>query len=226
LSFEPFATIADYRPDGVTIHTASQGPSFVRTELARLLGWPENKVRVKVPYVGSGYGSKLYIKLEALALALSMIARAPVKVAATMEGMFYQITKHPCTFRIKSGVDGNGRIIARKCEVYWNGGAYADIGPRVSQKAGVTASGPYDIANVDVGSYAIYTNVTPSGSLRGFGVPQLVWAYESHMDMMARALKLDAAAFRRQNLLKEGGAHPTGHPIQDAPFDKLLDTVL
>ena len=171
LSFEPFATIADYRPTGVTIHTASQGPSFVRTELARLLGWPENKVRIKVPFVGSGYGSKLYIKLEALALALSMIARAPVKVAATMEEMFYQITKHPCTFRIKSGVDGTGKIVARKCEVFWNGGAYADIGPRVSQKAGITASGPYDIENVDVGSYALYTNVTPSGSLRGFGVP-------------------------------------------------------
>jgi CO/xanthine dehydrogenase Mo-binding subunit len=226
LSFEPFATIADYRESGVTIHTASQGPSFVRMELARLLGWPENKVRVKVPYVGSGYGSKLYIKLEALALALSMIARVPVKVASTMEEMFYQITKHPCTFRIKSGVDNKGRIVARKCEVFWNGGAYADIGPRVSQKAGITASGPYDIENVDVGSYAVYTNVTPSGSLRGFGVPQLVWAYESHMDMMARELKADPAEFRKKNLLREGGVHATGHPIEDAPFGRLLDTVL
>jgi CO/xanthine dehydrogenase Mo-binding subunit len=225
LSFEPFATIADYRPTGVTIHTASQGPSFVRTELARLLGWPENKVRIKVPYVGSGYGSKLYIKLEALALALSMIARAPVKVASTMEDMFYQITKHPCTFRIKSGVDGTGRIVARKCEVFWNGGAYADIGPRVSQKAGITATGPYQIDNVDVGSYALYTNVTPSGSLRGFGVPQLVWAYESHMDMMARALKLDPVEFRRRNLFHDGTLHPTGHRIKDAPFEQLLDTV-
>ena len=226
LSFEPFATIADYQPTGVTIHTASQGPSFVRTELARLLGWPENKVRVKVPYVGSGYGSKLYIKLEALALALSMITRTPVKVAVTMEEMFYQITKHPCTFRIKSGVDSTGRIVARKCEVFWNGGAYADIGPRVSQKAGITASGPYDIENIDVGSYAVYTNLTPSGSLRGFGVPQLVWAYESQMDMMARALKLDPAEFRRKNLLREGDVHATGQPIKDAPFEELLDTVM
>jgi CO/xanthine dehydrogenase Mo-binding subunit len=226
LSFEPFATIADFRSDGVTIHTASQGPSFVRTEIARLLGWPENKVRVKVPYVGSGYGSKLYIKLEALALALSMIARKPVKVAATMEEMFYQITKHPCTFRIKSGVDGNGKIVARKCEVFWNGGAYADIGPRVSQKAGLTASGPYDIDNVEIDSYALYTNVTPSGSLRGFGVPQLVWAYESHMDMMARALKRDPAEFRRKNLLREGSVHATGQTLEDAPLDKVLNTVL
>jgi CO/xanthine dehydrogenase Mo-binding subunit len=226
LSFEPFATIADFRSDGVTIHTASQGPSFVRTEIARLLGWPENKVRVKVPYVGGGYGSKLYIKLEALALALSMIARKPVKVAATMEEMFYQITKHPCTFRIKSGVDGNGKIVARKCEVFWNGGAYADIGPRVSQKAGLTASGPYDIDNVEIDSYALYTNVTPSGSLRGFGVPQLVWAYESHMDMMARALKRDPAEFRRKNLLREGSVHATGQTLEDAPLDKVLNTVL
>ena len=226
LSFEPFATIADYRDDNVTIHTASQGPSFVRTEIARLLGWPENKVRVKVPYVGSGYGSKLYIKLEALALALSMIARAPVKVAATMEEMFYQITKHPCTFRIKSGVDKSGKIVARKCEVFWNGGAYADIGPRVTQKAGLTASGPYDIDNVDINSYALYTNVTPSGSLRGFGVPQLVWAYESHMDMMARALNRDPAEFRRENLLREGANHATGQPLKDAPLDKVLNTVL
>jgi CO/xanthine dehydrogenase Mo-binding subunit len=198
----------------------------VRTEIARLLGWPENKVRVKVPYVGSGYGSKLYIKLEALALALSMIARKPVKVAATMEEMFYQITKHPCTFRIKSGVDGNGKIVARKCEVFWNGGAYADIGPRVSQKAGLTASGPYDIDNVEIDSYALYTNVTPSGSLRGFGVPQLVWAYESHMDMMARALKRDPAEFRRKNLLREGSVHATGQTLEDAPLDKVLNTVL
>ena len=65
-----------------------------------------------------------------------------------MEEMFYQITKHPMTFRIKSGVDENGRIVARNCEVFWNGGAYADIGPRVTQKAGLTASGPYDIDNV------------------------------------------------------------------------------
>jgi len=226
VALEPFVTIADYKNDGVTIHTASQGPSFVRTEIARLLGWPENKVRVKVPYVGSGYGSKLYIKLEALAVALSMIARRPVKVALTMDESFYQITKHPSTFRIKSGVDSNGRIVARKCEIFWNGGAYADIGPRVTQKAGLTASGPYDIENVAIDSYALYTNATPSGSLRGFGVPQLVWAYESHMDMMARSLDYDPAEFRRVNLLREGGIHATGQILTDAPLDKILNTVL
>src|SRR4029453_1307622 len=156
----------------------------------------------------------------------SMIARKPVKVALTMEEMFYQITKHPCTYRIKSGVDNNGKIIARKCEVFWNGGAYADIGPRVTQKAGVTASGPYNIDNVSIDSHALYTNVTPSGALRGFGVPQLVWAYESHTDMMARALKPDAVEFRRKNILREGRPHVTGTPTKDAAIEQCLDKVL
>src|SRR6188472_1543544 len=226
LALEPFASIGDWKETGLTIYSASQGPSFVRTEIARLLGWPENKVRIKVPYLGSGYGSKLYIKLEALALALSMIARKPVKVACTFDEMFYQVTRHPSTFRIKSGVDKNGKIVARKCEIFWNGGAYADIGPRVTQKAGLTASGPYDIDNVWVDSYALYTNVTPAGALRGFGVPQLTWAYESHMDMMARALTLDPVDFRRRNLIREGRLHATGQLVEDAPLEKVMDEVL
>src|SRR5229473_1603287 len=100
LAFEPFASIADARESSVTIYTSSQGPSFVRSEIARLLRWPENRVRIKVPFVGGGYGSKLYIKLEALAAALSLLVRRPVKIALTMEEQFYQITKHPSTLRI------------------------------------------------------------------------------------------------------------------------------
>ena len=184
--FEPFCSIADYKESGLTIYSGAQGPSFVRSEIARLLGWAENKVRIKVPYLGGGYGGKLYIKLEALVTACSMIARRPVKIALTMEEQFYQITKHPATIRIKSGVDKSGRITARKCEVFWNGGAYADIGPRVTHKSGFTAAGPYDIDNVWIDSYAMYTNMTPAGALRGFGMPQLTFAYESHTDMMAR----------------------------------------
>src|SRR3989440_2779322 len=225
LALEPFVSIADWNETGVTIYSASQGPSFVRTEIARLLGWPENRVRIKVPYLGGGFGAKLYIKMEALATALSMIARRPVKVALNMEEQFYTITRHPSTCRIKTGVDKSGRITARKCEVYWNGGAYADVGPRVTQKSGFTASGPYDIDNVWVDSYALYTNQPPSGALRGFGIPQLVWAYESHTDMIARALKLDPLEFRRKNLLREGRPQATGQIVQDAKLEAVLDRV-
>ena len=80
----------------------------------------------------------------------------------------------------------------------------------MTQKSGFTASGPYDIENVSIDSYALYTNLPPAGALRGFGIPQLVWAYESHTDMMARALRLDPIEFRRKNLLREGRPHATG----------------
>ena len=86
---EPFVSAAVPGDGTLTIHTASQSPSFVRIEIARLLGWPENKVRVKVPYLGGGFGAKLYIKLEALVAALALLARRPVKISLTMEEQFY-----------------------------------------------------------------------------------------------------------------------------------------
>ena len=223
--FEPFCSIADYKDSGLTIYSGAQGPSFVRSEIARLLGWAENKVRIKVPYLGGGYGGKLYIKLEALVTACSMIARRPVKIALTMEEQFYQITKHPATVRIKTGVDKSGHITARKCEVFWNGGAYADIGPRVTHKSGFTAGGPYDIDNMWIDSYAMYTNMTPAGALRGFGMPQLVFAHESHTDMMARALDIDPVEFRRKNVLHNGRPQATGTILKDAPLEAILDHV-
>jgi CO/xanthine dehydrogenase Mo-binding subunit len=220
---EPLVSVAESTESSLTIHTASQSPSFVRMEIARLLGWPENRVRVRVPFLGGGFGAKLYIKLEALVSVLSLITKKPVKISLTMEEQFFTITKHASTFRIKSGVTKEGRIVARECEVWWNGGAYADIGPRVTQKSGFTASGPYDIDNVLVDSYALYTNLPPAGALRGFGIPQLVWAYEGHTDMMARSLGIDPIEFRRKNLLREGRPQATGTVLRDAAIEKVLD---
>jgi CO/xanthine dehydrogenase Mo-binding subunit len=224
-TFEPFLSIAEPGDGAITIHTASQMPSFVRLEIARLLGWPENKVRVKVPLLGGGFGAKTYIKLEALVAAASLIVRRPVRIAATMEEQFCIITNHPATVRIKSGVSRDGRITARECEVFWNGGAYADIGPRICQKSGFTAPGPYDIENVRVDSYEIYTNQVPAGAMRGFGIPQLVWAYESHTDIMARELGIDPVEFRRRNIIREGRPQATGTVVRDAAIAQVLETI-
>lgn len=223
LPLEPFVTVVEPTDTGITIHTASQSPSFVRIEMARLLGWPENRVRVKVPYLGGGFGAKLYIKLEALTTALALLVRRPVKIALTMEEQFYTLTKHAATLRIRSAVTKDGRITARECEVWWNGGAYADIGPRITQKSGFTAPGPYDIENVTIDSYALYTNLPPAGALRGFGIPQLVWAYESHTDLMARALGIDSVEFRHRNILRDGRPQATGTVMQDAAIDAVLE---
>jgi CO/xanthine dehydrogenase Mo-binding subunit len=220
---EPLVSVAECTEDSLTIHTASQSPSFVRIEIARLLGWPENRVRVRVPFLGGGFGAKLYIKLEALVAVLSLLVKRPVKISLSMEEQFFTITKHASTFRIKSGVNRDGRIVARECEVWWNGGAYADIGPRVTQKSGFTAPGPYDVQDVAIDSYALYTNLPPAGALRGFGIPQLVWAYESHTDMIAREFGIDPLEFRRRNLLRDGRPQATGTLMKDAAIDKVLE---
>jgi CO/xanthine dehydrogenase Mo-binding subunit len=225
LPLEPFVAVAEPAGDGLIIHTASQMPSFVRTEIARLLGWPENRVRVRVPHLGGGFGAKVYIKLEALVAALALLVRRPVKISLGMDEQFAMITKHPTTFRIRSGVMRDGTLTARRCEVFWNGGAYADIGPRVTQKSGFTAPGPYDIANVRIDSYELYTNRTPAGALRGFGIPQLVWAYESHTDLIARALGMDPIEFRRRNILREDRAQATGTAMKDAAVAAVLEAI-
>jgi CO/xanthine dehydrogenase Mo-binding subunit len=225
LPLEPFVTVAEPAGEGLVVHTASQMPSFVRTEIARLLGWPENRVRVRVPHLGGGFGAKVYIKLEALVAALALLVRRPVKVSLGMDEQFTMITKHPTTFRIKSGVTRDGKLTARQCEVHWNGGAYADIGPRVTQKSGFTAPGPYDIDNVKIDSYELYTNRTPAGALRGFGIPQLVWAYESHTDLIARALGIDPVDFRRRNILRDGRPQATGTAMKDAAVAAVLEAI-
>lgn len=221
---EPMVTLAEPNGGGdrLVLHSSSQSPSFVRIEIARLLGWPESRVRCRVPFLGGGFGAKVYVKTEALAAALALLSSRPVKYAQTMEEQFYTISKHASTVRIKSGVDASGKVIARECEVWWNGGAYADIGPRVTQKSGFTAAGPYDIDNVKIDSYALYTNRPPAGALRGFGIPQLVWAYESHTDLIARELGQDPLEFRRRNILKNGRPQAVGSELVDTEIDSVL----
>jgi CO/xanthine dehydrogenase Mo-binding subunit len=95
----------------------------------------------------------------------------------------------------------------------------------VTQKSGFTAAGPYEIDNVSLDSAALYTNLPPAGALRGFGIPQLVWAYESHTDLLACRLGIDPIAFRRQNILRDGRQQATGTIMRDAAIDKVLDAL-
>ena len=223
-AFEPIVTVAEPQgAHGLTIHTASQSPSFVRSEISRLLGWPENRVRVRTAFLGGGFGAKLYIKLEAMAAVCALLVRKPVRIALSMDEQFYTITKHGATVRIKTGVMNDGRMIAREVETFWNGGSYADIGPRVTQKSGFTAAGPYDIEHVTLDNYAVYTNEPPAGALRGFGISQLVWAYERQGDIIARTLGIDPLEFRRRNALRNGRSHATGTIVDGMEVEAVLD---
>src|SRR4249920_227940 len=214
MPMEPHVTLVYLdEQERLNVWTASQSPSYVRTELSATFGIPMNRIRVRVPYIGGGYGAKLYAKLEPLVTVLALITRKPVRYALTREEEFLTITKHGVVTKIKTAIK-NGTITARKCEVYWDTGAYAEIGPRIGHKSGYTSAGPYKIPNVWIDSYCVYTNKVPAGAFRGFGVPQVIWAYDSQTDLIARALGADPVEFRLKPALDEGEKFATGTVVR------------
>jgi len=211
---EPHITLAYWdEHERLNVWTASQSPSYVRTELSTTFGIPMHRIRVRVPYLGGGYGAKLYAKLEPLVTVLVLITKKPVRYALTREEEFLTITKHKVVTKIKTAIK-SGAITARKCEVYWDTGAYAEIGPRIGHKSGYTSAGPYRIPNVWIDSYCVYTNKVPAGAFRGFGVPQVIWAYDSQTDLIARALGADPVEFRLKPALEEGESFATGTVVR------------
>jgi CO/xanthine dehydrogenase Mo-binding subunit len=214
-SMEPHATVAHVEGDQITLWVGTQEPFTLREHLADIFSVPLNKVRIIVPYVGGAYGGKLAVKTEPLAAVLSWKAHRPVRLVHSIEESFKTVTRHPARFCIKTGVTKDGRLVARECLIHMETGAYADAGPRVTQKAGYRCFGPYRIANVKTDAYTVYTNTVPAGAYRGFGTLQVTWAYESQMDIIAEKLGLDPLAFRLKNLLKKGELYTPG----DTPVD-------
>jgi CO/xanthine dehydrogenase Mo-binding subunit len=214
-SLEAHVNIAHYDGDKLTVWASCQDPFTLRDHLAGIFRLPLSRVRVIVPYVGGGYGGKLYVKAEPIAAALSWKTRRPVKLALSISESFKTVTRHPARVTVKTGVTKDGRLLARECQVYLDTGAYADAGPRVTQKAGYRALGPYKIPYVKVEAHGVYTNTVPAGAFRGFGALQVTWAYESQMDMIAERLGLDPLDLRLKNLLKKGDLYTAG----DTPVD-------
>ena len=214
-SLEPHICVAHYDGERLTVWSSCQDPFTLRGHLAGIFKLPLNRVRVVVPYVGGGYGGKLYVKADPIAAALSVRNRRPVKLAMSANDSFKTVTRHPARIRIKTGVTRKGEMVARELEVYMDTGAYADAGPRVTQKAGYRAVGPYRVANVKIDAHGVYSNTVPAGAFRGFGAVQVAWAYESQMDMIANRLGMDPLDFRLKNLLEKGEPYTPG----DTPVD-------
>ena len=220
---EPHATIGYWDPQGkLTIHSATQNPSVIRTQLAELFGLPENMVRVTAPHVGGGYGAKTYPKLEPLVAAMARKARRPVQWVLSREEVFLTSVRHAAVVTIKTGVKRDGTIVARRVSTVYDTGAYADIGPRTAKNGGYVSGGPYRIPNIELTSYCVYTNRPPAGAFRGFGVSQVCWAYESQMDDIARRLAIDPVELRLKNLVQEGDTFVTGDTLVSVGLNECL----
>ena len=209
----------------ITVWATTQNPFVVRTQLANIFKVPVSKVRVIVPYLGGGYGGKVYPKVEPITVALAQKAGRPVRVVLSREEVFYTITKHAAVIRMKTGVKNDGTLIARECEIHLDTGAYAEIGPRVAKKSGYTAAGPYRIPNLKIDSYSVYTNKPPAGAFRGFGVSQSAWAVESQMDIIAAALKMDPLELRLKNGYVDGDRFVTEETLRSVGLKDCLDGV-
>ena len=211
---EPHAALAYWEPAGkLVIYTSTQNPSSIRSQLAELFNLPQSKVRVIVPYVGGGYGGKVHPRLEPLTATLARKAYRPVQWVLSREEVFLTAHCHASVVKIKTGVKRDGTIVARHVEGFYDTGAYALTGPSTTKNGGEVSGGPYRIAHQDLTTYCVYTNTPPTGPYRGFGVPQVCWAYESQMDDIARRLGIDPLELRLKNLVQEGDRFVTGDTL-------------
>jgi nicotinate dehydrogenase large molybdopterin subunit len=122
----------------------------------------------------------------------------------------------------RTGVTRDGRILARTVRLVLDGGAYCSWSETTLGKAAILAAGPYNIANLRVEAYVVYTNKTMTGAMRGFGAPQVCFGYESHMDDIAAALKIDPLEIRLANAFTEGSISPTGQVLASVVVKESL----
>jgi carbon-monoxide dehydrogenase large subunit len=225
---EPHAVLAHDTGDKVLLWTNSQRTFDVRAYVADLFGLPQHKVRVMNARIGGGFGGKITPKLEPIAVALSRESGRPVKLMLTRQEEFVAVGgQHAATVRIKTAGQRDGRLVAREMEVIWDAGAAADLGVSVSLLAGaVGASGPYQVPNLWVDTYLVYTNTVNPTALRGMGMQQVCWAVESQMDMIAQRLGLDAVEFRMMNAVEEGSRSATGEVLQSVSVKECLAKVV
>ena len=222
---EPHASIAEWDANGrVIIHSSLGRITLGRADIARTLDMPINRIRVVATVVGGNFGGKNEITTEPILALLSRKTGRPVKGIYTREDEFMSsTTRHPFIMDYKTGVSEEGKIISRKVRLVCDGGAYCSWSETTLGKACILSAGPYNIENLYVEAYAVYTNKTMTGAMRGFGAPQVCFAYESHMDDIARDLDIDPLQIRRINAFHEGSASPTGQVLQSVVVKDSLD---
>ncbi len=224
---EPEAGYAVPLGDRIEVTACTQAPYMDRAETARVLGVEETKVRIRPTACGGGFGGKLDVSVQPLLAVAARVTGRPVRIVySRTESMASTTKRHPARIWAKASADSAGRLTAFEMDADFNTGAYASWGPTVANRVPVHATGPYRVANVWNRTRAVYTNDTPAGAFRGFGVPQAAIANEALMDDLAEALKLDRWHIRRINAIGRGDATPSGQRLRaSAGLPECLDAL-
>lgn len=225
-AMEPYNAVASYGDGALTVVSTAQHPYMVRDDLARVFDLPLSKVRVTAPYLGGGYGSKSYTKVEPLAAVASWAVGRPVKLTLSVEESIYTTRVDTAEIRVRSAFDAEGRFLARDFDIVMDSGAYADNSPLVLAKCVNRCFGPYRVPSVRVRGRSVYTNTSPASSYRGFGAPQGNFAGETNLDQAADRLGIDRAEIRRRNLVRHGEEILPGKRGIDADLPADLELVL
>jgi xanthine dehydrogenase molybdenum-binding subunit len=199
------------------IYVGSQIPYQDRTQVARVMGWPEERVRVVGQLMGGGFGGKEDVMGQIHVAMLANVTQRPVKLLFDRrESLLVHPKRHATQIRVKLGAKKDGRLVAMETELYGDTGAYASLGEKVMTRATTHSAGPYDIEHVRADCYAMYTNNPPAGAFRGFGVTQSAFAVETMMDMLADTVGVDRVELRRMNALHVGSVTNTGQVLNES----------
>lgn len=211
---EPHGAVATLDGDAINVWITTKTVHQVQDEISRVLGRPKEKVRIIAATVGGSFGGKPDIPCGCLAaLAAAKVGR-PVKLVYSRQETFQVSAKrHPYVVRLTHAVARDGTILGVKGEVVADAGAYTSESRAVVVRAVVHCAGPYHIPNVDVEGKAVFTNQPVTGAMRGYGVPQVAFAHEVQMDIIAARLGLDPIEVRLRNVLKPGLTSLTGQMV-------------
>ena len=199
------------------IYVGSQIPYSDRNQVARALGWADERVRVVGQLMGGGFGGKEDIAGQIHAALLANVTQRPVKLLFDRhESLLVHPKRHATQIRVKIGAQKDGHITAVETELYGDTGAYASLGEKVLTRATTHSSGPYEVPHAKADCYAMYTNNPPAGAFRGFGVTQSAFAIESMMDTLAEKLGIEPVALRRMNALRVGSMTNTGQVLRES----------
>jgi CO/xanthine dehydrogenase Mo-binding subunit len=215
-AMETHTVVAQVEGDEITLWSSCQHPFLVRAEIAALFQVPLSSVRLVVPYLGGGFGSKSYTKMEPITVALARKAGRPVRIQNRVAESMVTTRRHGMRCRMRTAMTRDGRLLGRDVECWFDTGAYADNGPRVTATGGDAAPGPYRWEAYRVDAACVYTNTAPSGSYRAFGATHLQWIGELQVDELARRAGLDPLAVRRLSLCTPGEELRAGGKPLDA----------
>lgn len=214
------ATAAVDRAGNVTVWSTTQAPFSVRADIAQALGLPLSKIKVIPTAVGGGFGGKIETTIEPLCVLLAQETGRPVRIVLSRREEFVATqTRSEAVLHLKTGVKGDGTLVGREGLFIFGGGAYGDRGER-NVYAG---QGPYRIPNIRILGISVYTNQIPCAPCRAPKYPQLAFAIEGQLDMIAGKLGLDPLEIRLRNAIRAGDRWVDGREVPEVDFRGALE---